>query len=75
MGCPLNHGPLLVMDYIKAPNIWRYQNRTLILGIIQLAGKVGGVHRPLDQTLIVAPRPFAHDFDINETKSPGRTYN
>ena len=30
VGCSQNYGPLSVMDYITAPNIWGYPNRTLI---------------------------------------------
>ena len=31
VGCSRNHGPLLVIDCITAPNIYRYPNGTLIL--------------------------------------------
>ena len=32
MGCSQNYGPLWVIDYITAPNIYRYYNGTLVLG-------------------------------------------
>ena len=38
MGCSHNHGPFLVIDYIAAPHIQGYQNKTLILGTAHLSG-------------------------------------
>ena len=32
MGCSQNHGPVLGIEYIAAPNMYGYQNGTLILG-------------------------------------------
>ena len=37
LGYSQNYGPHLVIDYIMAPNIWEYQNGTLILGTTHLA--------------------------------------
>ena len=37
MGCSQNHGPLLGIDYITAPNIQGYQNGTRILGTPRMA--------------------------------------
>ena len=32
MGCSQSHGPLFVIDGITTPNIYMYQNGTLVLG-------------------------------------------
>ena len=37
MGCSRNVGLLLVIDDITAPNIWGYQNGTLILGTTHIS--------------------------------------
>ena len=36
MGCPQNYEPLLVIEYISAPNILGYQNGTVILGTLHI---------------------------------------
>ena len=42
MGCSRNHGPLLVMVYIMAPNNQGYHNGTLIWGATHISKQTAG---------------------------------
>ena len=46
MGCSQNYEPLLVLDYITAPNIYDYQNGTLILGTTHMDSPTFGLEGP-----------------------------
>ena len=61
LGCSRNYGPLLVIDYLAAPNILGCQNGSLLLGTTQLPVsfevRAGfGMHR-LEFMFGTAPNP------------------